>query len=73
MPLARLLRAAAEETAWGAAAPAPVPGSALMKTGPAGDDADLSGALASLFDWSFRDELDTDWGRAHLCRAGAAA
>lgn len=65
MPLARLLRAAAaaagDEIRVPPAAPAPLAAEA--------DPGD--GLLASLFDWSFREELDTDWGRAR--RAGLSA
>jgi hypothetical protein len=65
MPLARLLRAASPETdatAVTAQDAAPLPAPPVIAG--AADPGD--GLLASLFDWSFRDELDTDWGRARL-------
>ena len=55
MPLARLLRAVAGDEIR-------VPPAAPVPFTPEADPGD--GLLASLFDWSFRDELDTDWSRA---------
>ncbi|MFO0572518.1 MAG: hypothetical protein U1A78_00825 [Polyangia bacterium] len=62
MPLARLLRATAGDEI---RVPPPAPLAAEADPG--------DGLLASLFDWSFRDELDTDWGRARRTGLSATA